>query len=315
MNINKVFFFSVLSISLFSFLNCNKKVVQNFEPIIKSGVQKNVILKGDKWKEGDGFVYCSGDGDNFNNMIYSSFYVNNDNFHIKMKISFDTIGETTSIFWFFNNHFGFDSDNKGLGTKERLFIYTPKYDSLLYFQKSAEVFKPGVPFDFEVIREGKTVSFLIDKTLITKQPVDLFSEPLKGTIGLRPWRNRIRIYDWEINGNIEQLPDIDFVFKNGESGYACFRIPSVVQTADGSILAFAEGRQNSCRDNYDVDLVMKKSRDNGKTWSPLEVIWNDSTNTCSYPVPIVDVTTNRVILLSLWSLGEDTWVTIFKGEG
>ena len=303
------------TILMFSVLACQQKGVEHFEPIIQDGVQKNTIPMGKKWKQGEGYMYCAGKGDNFDNMMYSSFYVNDDDFHIRMNISFDTIGETTSIFWFFNNHFGFDSDNKGNNMHERLFIYTPKYDSLLYFQPSKEAFEPGVPFLFEVKREGGVIRFLIDGKLITQQPEDLFAEPMKGTIGIRPWRNRIQIFDWEISGNIAPLPDIDFVFKSGEAGYACFRIPSIVQANDGSLLAFAEARQNTCRDNFDVDIVMKKSTDNGQTWAPLQVIWADSTNTCSYPVPIVDRESGRIVLFSVWSLGDDTFQSIFKSQG
>ncbi len=310
-------FINVLLYSLLIILlvHCNPAENTDFKPIITKGKQEHVILRGDKWKDGPGYVYCSGKGDNFNNMIYSAFYVKNEDFHIKMKISFDTIGQTTSIFWFFNNHFGFDSDDKGSNSKERLFMYTPKYDSLLYFQPSIDAFKPGVPFEFEIERQGTQISFFIDRQLITKQPVSLFSEPLQGTIGIRPWRNRIRIYDWSISGNVQQLPELDFVFKNGESGYACFRIPSVVQAKDGSILAFAEGRENSCRDNGDVNIVMKKSIDNGKTWGPLQLIWEDSTNTCAYPVPVVNQESGRIILLAAWNLGEDHWSQIFQRKG
>ncbi len=295
----------LVAISIFVVVACQKKEVKIFKPIIENGIQKNVIPMGKKWKQEEGYIYCSGKGDNFNNMIYSSFYVNDGDFHSKMKISFDTIGETTSIFWFFNNHFGFDSDNKGNDMHERLFIYTPKYDSLIYFQPSAEIFTPGVPFIFEVVRVGDSISFIIDQKLVSKQPTDLFSGPFQGSIGIRPWRNRIKIFDWKINGATEPLPEIDYVFKNGEGGYACFRLPAIVQANNGDLLAFAEARQNSCRDNYDVDMAMKKSTDLGQTWGPLKLIWNDSTNSCSNPSPIVDKESGRVLLFVNWQLGSD----------
>ncbi|HVZ26070.1 MAG TPA: sialidase family protein, partial [Sediminibacterium sp.] len=39
--------------------------------------------------------------------------------------------------------------------------------------------------------------------------------------------------------------------------------------------------------------------------SPLEVIWNDSTNTCGNPAPVVDKRTGDILLLSTWNLGSD----------
>src|SRR4051812_38286632 len=44
-----------------------------------------------------------------------------------------------------------------------------------------------------------------------------------------------------------------------DPGYACFRIPAVVRTTKGTLLAFAEGRVNDCGDAGDTDLVLKRS--------------------------------------------------------
>ena len=99
--------------------------------------------------------------------------------------------------------------------------------------------------------------------------------------------------------------DLNFIYKAGEDGYSCFRIPAIVSTTKGTVLAFAEARKNNCGDAGDIDLVVKRSTDNGTTWSPLQLIWSDSTNTCGNPAPIVDKTTGDIILLSTWNLGTD----------
>ena len=59
--------------------------------------------------------------------------------------------------------------------------------------------------------------------------------------------------------------------------YYRFRIPGMIVTPDGSILAFAEGRRGTGNDprteqNAAIDLVMRRSTDNGQTWEPLVVI-------------------------------------------
>lgn len=51
-------------------------------------------------------------------------------------------------------------------------------------------------------------------------------------------------------------------------GYSCFRIPAVVRTNQGTLLAFAEGRHATCGDAGDIDIVMKRSTDGGRTWGP-----------------------------------------------
>ena len=99
--------------------------------------------------------------------------------------------------------------------------------------------------------------------------------------------------------------DLHFIYKAGEDGYSCFRIPAMVCTTKGTVLAFAEARKNNCGDAGDIDLVLKRSSDNGKTWSPLQLIWSDSTNTCGNPAPILDRKTGHIILLATWNLGTD----------
>jgi hypothetical protein len=63
--------------------------------------------------------------------------------------------------------------------------------------------------------------------------------------------------------------ELNHLFKAGEDGYACFRIPAIVATTKRTVLAFCEARRNNCGDAGDIDLVVKRSADNGKTWSKL----------------------------------------------
>ncbi len=108
-----------------------------------------------------------------------------------------------------------------------------------------------------------------------------------------------------ITTNVAQSQDLNFIYRKGEDGYSCFRIPAMVTTTKGTVLAFAEGRKNNCGDAGDIDLVVKRSFDGGNTWGPLEVVWNDSTNTCGNPAPVVDRSNGNIILLSTWNIGTD----------
>ncbi|WP_410655094.1 exo-alpha-sialidase [Amycolatopsis sp. lyj-112] len=88
-----------------------------------------------------------------------------------------------------------------------------------------------------------------------------------------------------------------------EQGYRCFRIPAVVKSAKGTLLAFAEGRVNDCGDTGDIDLVLKRSTDGGRTWSALQVINEGNGDTHGNPVPIVDRRTGRIVLISTYNKG------------
>jgi sialidase-1 len=102
-----------------------------------------------------------------------------------------------------------------------------------------------------------------------------------------------------------QTTDFNYLFRAGESGYKCFRIPAVISTAKGTLLVFAEARRNNCSDAGDIDLVMRRSSDGGRSWSDMTVVWDDAANTCGNPAPVLDRNTGRILLLSTWNLGTD----------
>lgn len=81
----------------------------------------------------------------------------------------------------------------------------------------------------------------------------------------------------------------NFVFKNGENGYACFRIPAIIKSPNGNLLAFAEARKKDCDDFGDIDVVMKRSKNNGKHWSNLEVVADNNLVKAGNPAPVVDL--------------------------
>src|SRR3990167_9578172 len=57
------------------------------------------------------------------------------------------------------------------------------------------------------------------------------------------------------------------VYVSGRDGYDTYRIPSVIVTKQGTVLAFCEGRKQSASDSGDLDLLVKRSSDGGKTFS------------------------------------------------
>ena len=74
--------------------------------------------------------------------------------------------------------------------------------------------------------------------------------------------------------------DEQVVFRSGGEGYHTFRIPSLLTTPKGTLLAFSEGRRLAGGDSGAIDLVVKRSEDGGDTWSAPQVVWRDRDNTC-----------------------------------
>jgi len=66
-------------------------------------------------------------------------------------------------------------------------------------------------------------------------------------------------------------------FTSGKEGYHTYRIPAVVHNpTTGDLLMFAEGRKVSSSDHGWNDIVMKKSSDNGASWSKIKVVYSES---------------------------------------
>ena len=110
-------------------------------------------------------------------------------------------------------------------------------------------------------------------------------------------------------------PDQVPVFASGQDGYHTFRIPSVIVSPKGHVLAFCEGRKSGRGDAGNIDLVMKRSADGGKTWGKLETIWDDADNTCGNPCPVIDAKSGTIWLLLTHNFGTDTEAKIVNGTG
>ncbi len=102
-----------------------------------------------------------------------------------------------------------------------------------------------------------------------------------------------------------QQPQNTDVFVSGRDGYHTYRIPALLTTKNGTLLAFCEGRKTGRSDSGDIDLLVKRSEDFGKTWSSQEIVWDDRENTCGNPCPVVDRRTGTIWLLMTWNRGDD----------
>ncbi|EEF62356.1 sialidase family protein [Pedosphaera parvula] len=105
------------------------------------------------------------------------------------------------------------------------------------------------------------------------------------------------------------------LFKAGEEGHALYRIPGIVVTTNGTLLAYCEARKNSNSDWAESETFLRRSTDGGKTWEPPRQIahfgprlprspvairrkaGNDTDQTVNNPVAIVDRQTGTVHFL------------------
>ena len=99
-------------------------------------------------------------------------------------------------------------------------------------------------------------------------------------------------------------PKGDYVTQ--QDRYHTFRIPGMIVAPDGAVLLFAEARRGEGSDprrdeNAPIDLVLRRSTDNGRTWQPMVVIDsgfrpNGDLVDFADPTPVLDATTGTVFL-------------------
>jgi sialidase-1 len=96
----------------------------------------------------------------------------------------------------------------------------------------------------------------------------------------------------------EPLAAVD-VFVAGQDGYFAYRIPALITSRRGTLLAFCEGRKTSLSDDGDNDLVLRRSFDGGRTWQAQQLVHEeggDAVITIGNPCPVVDPASGRIWL-------------------
>lgn len=94
----------------------------------------------------------------------------------------------------------------------------------------------------------------------------------------------------------ERYPD-QVLWRGGEGGYATYRIPGIVVTERGTVLAYAAARRTTGSDWADTDIVMRRSTDGGRSLSPPVRIAGQSHGTTDNPVAIVDKRAHTVLMM------------------
>lgn len=102
-------------------------------------------------------------------------------------------------------------------------------------------------------------------------------------------------------------------FTSGTDGYHTFRIPAIVRAHNGDLLAFAEGRHDSAGDTGAIDVVLRRSGDEGRTWTPLTVVTSNGDGTAGNPSPAV-LPEGRIVLLTTHNGASATESKIMSGQ-
>jgi sialidase-1 len=108
------------------------------------------------------------------------------------------------------------------------------------------------------------------------------------------------------------------VFRSGAEGYKSYRIPAIIRLPDGQLLAFAEGRVNGSNDFGDINIVLKRSKNKGKTWGPLSTVVDYERLQAGNPAPVIDLTDPAFPqgkIFIFYNTGTNSESEVRKGKG
>lgn len=105
-----------------------------------------------------------------------------------------------------------------------------------------------------------------------------------------------------------QNSSITVVRKAGDDGVHTYRIPGIIKTKSGALIAVYDIRYKNSRDlPGHIDVGMSRSRDKGDSWEPMRIIMDmgapHENNGVGDPAILYDSSTNTIIVAALWSKG------------
>jgi sialidase-1 len=285
---------------------CAPAIAQDTHHFVRNGELVDARAVGGDVEAGEGFVRISGVG----RFLRAGRDLGAGKSRIDARLTLETVDGTAASIAIGHSHFGFD------GRSRTLFVEGPLFGGKTRaLGDTRDHIRAGEPFDVAIVREDAALTVSIDDEQVYRGAVE--PGAALGSLQLRPWRSTLRAHSFSASGDLVSLPpplDDDALWVSGKGGYHTYRIPALLVTPKGTLLAFCEGRHASSSDTGDIDLLMRRSTDGGKTWSASRVIFDDGANTCGNPCPVVDTETGRVLLLSTWNDGRDHESRIISGE-
>ena len=158
--------------------------------IVSAGQIEMARVDEGKWKPGDGYIVSTG-----MHYLYANCGLCVGDFTITATVCLEKLAKTAAAFVLDGNQFGFE------GSHGRMFVQGPQFGKTRAIADPRDFITAGKPFKLEVARRASELIFRIDG----KEVWTTHYEPENvSTIGLRPWRATLRIYDFTVTGNLSE---------------------------------------------------------------------------------------------------------------
>lgn len=234
-------------------------------PLIRNGKATGMHMAASKWEQSEGFVEGAGKG----NWLYASRKINSGDFRIHARLRMLKQEASAASFFLDSNHFGFE------GVQRTLYLNGEIFGGKKLLGPPTEMFNREDWIEFEVLRSGTEIRFLINGRIVT---IAKFSGSGFERMGFSPLRSTMQISEFSITGNTQELPP------PLNRGYS---IPLIVLSAQKqrqvlldreegqylghpTTLLLEDGKTILCvypKGHGKGAIVYKRSTDAGLTWS------------------------------------------------
>jgi sialidase-1 len=173
-------------------------------------------------------------------------------------------------------------------------------------------------FSISITRHAGQVTILWNGMFIYEAE---YKRDTVGRVQLCMRTGRGSVESLDVKGLLLDVPEQADLFVKGQDGYAYYRIPALVRMPGGALLAFAEARHDSYHDTGNIDLVVRRSLDDGATWEPTKLIYEEGGEkpiACVNLSPVVDRETGRLwiffIVCEHFNKGEFKLMRMFSDD-
>ncbi|MDR1281647.1 MAG: exo-alpha-sialidase [Opitutaceae bacterium] len=156
----------------------------------------------------------------------------------------------------------------------------------------------GKPFRLDITMKRGVLTVSLEGREVWR---DDFGRDTYGEVAVTALSGEVDMRRLEVRGALARQTSVP-VFTSGKEGAAFYRIPAIVRARDGTLLVFAEARRSDFHDLGDIDMVLRRSTDEGRAWLPIQTLHDgggSSAVSCGNPAPLVEPDTGRIHLLFL----------------
>ena len=294
-------------------------VVVDGKPTVHAGIVGRTTTAGDA-VDARAFVFRG-----LHKFVYAGAGFTSPNARIHVRLSIDKLDGTGAGVLVNGHWFGFDAKpgNSIFGAGE-VFGAQPKA-----FADAADHIQPGQPFDVDFALEDGTLTYSINGkrvASVSEFPPAWKASPvaagkahkLQLITAVRCWRATMKLYEYSVesDGVLVPLPKTQRVYRSTRrQGAHTYRIPALLVTKKNTLLAFAEARRNGGHDTCDIDTVVRRSEDSGKSWGPEIIVFDEAENVAGNPCPVVDQSTGRIWSVNTWNSSKISENQIVAGFG